>query len=68
MREATALGAAFAAGFAVNVWNDLGELEKINREGRTVFRASISQEERDNMFKRWERAVKMAQGWAASVD
>lgn len=66
MRETTALGAAIAAGFAVGVWNDLDELEEINKADRTIFEPSISQERSSAMFERWERAVEMARGWIDS--
>ncbi len=66
MRETTALGAAFAAGLAVNVWKDTNELERINRDDRTIFKPSTSDEERLRRCKRWERAVGMARGWEDS--
>ena len=63
MRETTALGAAIAAGFAVDVWKEFEELKEINREGRTVFHPSIGKEESARMYRRWERAVEMSRGW-----
>ena len=63
MRETTALGAAIAAGFAVEVWTDFQELNLLNRTNRTVFHPRISAQQRDNMFRRWQRAVQMAKGW-----
>ena len=63
MRETTSLGAAIAAGFAVNAWKEFEELKEINRKDRTIFRPQISAEERGKMYKRWERAVEMSRGW-----
>ena len=63
MRETTALGAAIAAGFAVDVWKESEELKEVNRANRTSFKPAISQKRSDDMFHRWERAVQMAKGW-----
>lgn len=63
MRETTALGAAIAAGFAVNVWNEFGELKNINREGRRTFTPTTSEDQRAGLFRLWEKAVEKAQGW-----
>jgi glycerol kinase len=63
MRETTALGAAIAAGFAVDIWEEFGELEKINTEDRAVFEPQMSKKKSDAMFKKWEQAVEMSKGW-----
>ena len=65
MRETTSLGAAIAAGFAVDVWMEFEELKEINRRDRDIFNPQISDKERDKMYQRWERAVKMSRGWLA---
>lgn len=65
MRETTALGAAIAAGLAVRVWESFEDLKDINREGRTLFKPSISAEEASRRFGRWEKAVQMSRGWAS---
>lgn len=64
MRETTALGAAIAAGFAVEVWKDFDELKEINSEGQTVFEAKMDKEASAKMFKRWGKAVTMSKGWS----
>ena len=66
MRETTSLGAAIAAGFAVDVWKEFEELREINREERTLFEPQISSEASAKMYKRWERAVEMSTGWLDS--
>jgi glycerol kinase len=63
MRETTALGAAIAAGFAVDVWKDFSELKEINKEDRTIFKPQIEPKKSDLMFKKWEQAVQMCRGW-----
>ncbi len=68
MRETTALGAAIAAGFAVDVWKEFEELKGINREHRMIFKPQISDEASEKMYKRWEKAVEMSKGWLNSED
>lgn len=68
MRETTSLGAAIAAGFAVDVWKEFEELKEINREDRTIFEPIMSKEASAKMYKRWERAVAMSRGWVDSDD
>lgn len=63
MRETTALGAAIAAGFAVDVWKEFDELKEINQRDRMIFEPNISKEEGARMFKKWGRAVEMCRGW-----
>ena len=63
MRETTALGAAIAAGFAIDIWKEFEELKEINRTDRTIFKPEISKEQRHAMYARWSRAVGMARGW-----
>jgi len=64
MRETTALGAAIAAGLAVGVWESIDELKAVNTEGSTTFKPAISQEDAEQRFARWEKAVEMSKGWA----
>ena len=68
MRETTSLGAAIAAGFAVDVWREIQELKDINREDRTTFMPQMSKAASTKMYKRWERAVEMSRGWVDSED
>lgn len=63
MRETTALGAAIAAGFAVDIWHEFSELKAINQKDRSIFEPNTSPEESEKMFKKWERAVSMSRGW-----
>lgn len=63
MRETTALGAAIAAGLASGVYKNLEELKEINRHDRTLFQPKIEAKEREVMYERWKKAVKMCKGW-----
>ncbi|KAJ4295323.1 Glycerol kinase [Kalmusia sp. IMI 367209] len=63
MRETTSLGAAIAAGFAVDIWKEFSELKEINQKDRMIFEPNISKEESAKMFKKWGRAVEMCRGW-----
>jgi glycerol kinase len=63
MRETTALGAAIAAGFAIDIWRELDELAGLGRQGRTIFTPKIGRKEREAMVNRWEHAVRMCRGW-----
>ena len=66
MRETTSLGAAIAAGFAVDVWKEFEELKEINKGDRTVFQPKISKDASDKMYSQWEKAVEMSRGWVDS--
>ena len=55
MRETTALGAAIAAGFAVDIWKEFSELKAINQKNRMVFEPEVTPEEGEKMFKKWGR-------------
>jgi glycerol kinase len=63
MRETTALGAAIAAGFAVDIWTEFSELKDINTEDRTIFEPQIPRKKSEAMFRKWEQAVEMSKGW-----
>lgn len=65
MRETTALGAAIAAGFAVDVWKSFDELKEVNTAGQTTFEPKMDGKAARKMFARWERAVVMSKGWVA---
>ena len=68
MRETTALGAAIAAGFAVDIWKEFEELKEINRANRMIFKPQISKRQSANMYKRWAKAVEMSKGWLDASD
>ncbi|MEF8780383.1 MAG: glycerol kinase GlpK [Haloferacaceae archaeon] len=61
--ETTALGAAYAAGLAVDYWEDLEDLRENWRVDRT-FRPRTDEREIDRRYGRWQEAVNRAKGWA----
>ncbi|WP_419169662.1 glycerol kinase GlpK [Negativibacillus massiliensis] len=63
IRETTALGAAYLAGFAVGVWKDTDEIRKLwNCD--TVFQSQMKAERREKLLRDWHRAVERSKGWA----
>ncbi|ORZ21193.1 hypothetical protein BCR42DRAFT_407042 [Absidia repens] len=68
MRETTALGSAIAAGLALGVWKDLNDLDKVNKEGETVFRSQLSAESTERLYSGWQKAVTRSLDWAEPVD
>lgn len=60
--ETTCLGAAYAAGLATGVWNDLDELKahwRQDAEWTPAMEASV----RDREYRNWRRAVEKSFGW-----
>lgn len=63
MHETTALGAAIAAAFAIDVWKDFSDLKYMNRANRATFNPQISRKASTRLYKRWSKAVDMSRGW-----
>ncbi len=61
--ETTAMGAAYLAGLAVSYWDNKEEVKK-NRETDRIFQPAISEEERAQRVKGWNKAVTYAYNWA----
>jgi glycerol kinase len=61
--EATALGAAYAAGLAVGYWETLDELRNHWRIDR-AFEPDIPEDEANRMYDRWNDAVERSLDWA----
>jgi glycerol kinase len=62
IQETTALGAAYAAGLAVGFFRDLEDLKERWAEDRT-WRPSMEPEQRDQLYKRWKKAVTRSFDW-----
>ncbi|GAC1590341.1 MAG: glycerol kinase GlpK [Acidimicrobiales bacterium] len=63
MQETTAVGAAYLAGLAVGVWDDLDEIGRqwaIDAE----FRPAAQPDAGDQLYLQWQRAVERARDWA----
>jgi glycerol kinase len=61
--ETTALGAAYCAGLAVGLWENIEEIKTIRKFDR-IFSPEMSQEDRDKAYAGWKKAVERAQSWA----
>ncbi len=57
--ETTALGAAYLAGLAVGVWSGTEELESLWVRER-VFEPQMPETQREELFARWQHAVRQA--------
>jgi glycerol kinase len=68
MRETTALGAAIAAGFAVDIWQEFEELKEINKEDRKIFTPKVEKKKSEAMYNKWQQAVEMSKGWVKEND
>ncbi|KAJ0424427.1 FGGY family of carbohydrate kinase [Aspergillus carlsbadensis] len=68
MHETTALGAAIAAGFAIDIWKEFSELKNMNRANRTSFEPAISPKHSVRMYKQWSKAVEMSRGWVDTAE
>jgi glycerol kinase len=64
--ETTALGAAYLAGLAVDVWASLDELKAFERDS-IEYEPGMPPEERKRLLSEWKRAVKRAQGWQQTL-
>lgn len=57
--QASALGVAYLAGLATGVWPDLAALKRAWRSGG-IFEPRWSQDQRDTLFHRWQKALAAA--------
>jgi glycerol kinase len=62
VRETTALGAAYAAGLAVGVWDGLDELKQ-QWLAEQVFTPSWDESRRRDGYSGWQRAIEKAKDW-----
>ncbi|MGB4777639.1 glycerol kinase GlpK [Microbacterium sp.] len=60
--ETTALGAAYAAGLAVGLWSDLGELRAQWHED-VRFEPRMDSDERARRYRQWKKAVGKSIDW-----
>jgi glycerol kinase len=61
--ETTALGAAYLAGLAVGFWKSIDELQQ-QWQVEKIFSSMITDENRNELTKGWQRAVSSAIDWA----
>jgi glycerol kinase len=60
--ETTALGAAFLAGLAVGIWNDVEQIQNIRKSDR-IFYPEMDPRTAEGYYKQWQRAVERSQHW-----
>ncbi len=63
MVETTAFGAAFLAGLATGVWDDISDITNI-RKSQRIFTPKMPQEEAQKYLREWKRAVERSAAWA----
>ncbi len=65
--ETTALGAAYLAGLAVGFWESRAQLaQKWALDNR--YRPGMRPEQRERLYRRWQKALALAKGWALDDD
>lgn len=62
IQETTALGAAYAAGLAVGYWSGIEEIRSQWQQSRKWI-PNASEQEREEGFKQWRKAVEKSLGW-----
>ena len=62
VREPPALGAAYAAGLAIGLWSDLGDLRS-NWAIDRVFEPRWDASRRDAAYAGWQKAVERSRDW-----
>nr|CCA24000.1 glycerol kinase 1 putative [Albugo laibachii Nc14] len=60
--ETTALGAAYAAGLAVNFWKNEDEL-RVNFNVSATWEPNFSEEKRSELMRMWKKAVERTLNW-----
>lgn len=60
--ETTALGAAYAAGLAVNFWSSTDELRTHWQRSRQ-WKSTTTEQERDEGYRHWQKAVERTLNW-----
>jgi glycerol kinase len=60
--ETTALGAAYAAGLAVNFWNNLDDLRQ-NWQIQQAWQPQMPDTERNALYATWKKAVQRTFDW-----
>jgi glycerol kinase len=61
--ETTALGAAYLAGLATGFWQSRNELDAKWQLAHR-YEPNLSDAERSRLYRRWQKAIESAKGWA----
>lgn len=67
VHETTALGAAYLAGLAANVWKDKEEIRRL-WSCDVTFCPQMEQSKREEKLRGWTRAIGRARGWADGTE
>jgi glycerol kinase len=67
VQETTAMGAAFAAGLAVGVWENLSEIKSLWQVAET-YTPKMSADQRNKNWLGWKKAVTKSLGWVEIED
>ena len=59
--ETTVMGAAYLAGICVGLWNQEDIINR--REINKTFSPTFSEEKRNKLYKKWQKAVERTKGW-----
>ena len=62
IQETTALGAAYAAGLAVDFWSGISEIRKQWKQSRR-WTPTTSEQDREAGFRQWKKAIEKSLGW-----
>jgi len=72
MRESTALGAALLAGSAIKLFgwdlNQPSTLEHVNTKGNKTFKPQMSEQDREERWRGWKKAVDRSKGWTEDYE
>jgi glycerol kinase len=68
LAEATAAGAAIAAGLCVGFWKDTADVQECFADEPTVFAPAMDAPTRTRLYKNWKRAVTRSFHWASEED
>ncbi|VEU36300.1 unnamed protein product [Pseudo-nitzschia multistriata] len=67
VQETTAMGAAFAAGLAVEFWKDKQEIKSLwNQAG--LFTPLMSEQQRESNWEGWKKAIKRSLDWVETEE
>ena len=70
--RSTALGSALLAGAAINLFGwDMSKPEsfdEVNTAGSKEFQPCLPDEDREEKWRNWQRAVERAKGWEDGID
>ncbi len=67
MIETTAAGAAYLAGLAAGIWEDIAEV-KNNRHSERIFVPRMPAQTAKKYYNNWQRAVKRAEHWVEEAE